>query len=111
MKKKYLVLLLAVAFVVGAFGSAYAATGSALITQYSCTGCHGSISGIPKASTNAGTATLITNAINGGKMNGISSLKTLTAADIQAIADYLVPPPTPVACTDYTYSAWTACDL
>ena len=33
MSKKYLVILLAVAFVIGAIGSVYAATGSALITD------------------------------------------------------------------------------
>ena len=109
MSKKYLVILLAVAFVIGAIGSVYAATGSALITQYGCTGCHGSISGIPTVSTNAGEVALINAGINGGPMNGVTSLKALTAADIQAIADYLVPPPATVACTGYTYSAWSAC--
>ena len=105
MSKKIIITLLAVAFFVGAIGSVQAATGSALITQYGCLNCHGSI---PTASTNAAQVALITNAINGGAMNGVTSLKTLTAADIQAIADYLVPA-APVACTSFTYSAWSAC--
>src|ERR1700690_1758206 len=105
MSKKIIITLLAVAFFVGAIGSVQAATGSALITQYGCLNCHGSI---PTASTNAAQVALITNAINGGAMNGVTSLKTLTAADIQAMADYLVPA-APVACTSFTYSAWSAC--
>lgn len=105
---KFSVALLAIVFVFGAMSRVQAATGSQLVTQYSCLGCH---SPIPTASTNAATYSLIYNAINGGLMNGISSLKALTTADIQAIADYLVPPPAPAACTDYTYSAWSACDV
>ena len=103
MSKKIIITLLAAAFFIGAIGSAHAATGSALIAQYGCLNCHYII---PTTILNADEVAFITDAIFGGVMSGISSLKTLTAADIQAIADYLIPP---VPCTSFTYSAWSTC--
>lgn len=70
-------------------GNVYAATGSQLISQYGCLGCHGSIPVV--ATTASAEATAIYNAINGGVMNGISSLKTLTQADALSIAQTLFP--------------------
>ncbi len=97
MKKSFGFLIVLALILMGS--SAYAATGSQLISQYGCLGCHNPI---PTASTNAGEVTLITNGIN--NISAMSFLKTqLTSADIQAIADYLVPPAT-AACTSYTYT-------
>jgi hypothetical protein len=105
--RKLFVILLAVVFVIGAVGSAYALDGNVVMAQYGCTGCHG-VSTI-KGTNNASTVTKIMNSIApGGKMANISSVNKLTLAEAQAIADVLFPP-TPAACTGYTYSAWSAC--
>ena len=106
---KFLVVLLVVAFVLGGVGSVYAALdGNAVMSQYNCTGCHG-VSTI-KGTDNASTVTKIMDSIApGGMMANISSVNKLTQAEAQAIADVLFPPTT-TACTDYTYSAWSACD-
>ncbi len=106
---KFLVVLLVVAFVIGGIGSVYASLdGNAVMSQYNCTGCHG-VSTI-KGTDNASTVTKIMDSIApGGMMANISSVNKLTQAEAQAIADVLFPPTT-TACTDYTYSAWSACD-
>ncbi len=104
MRKRFAVLIAMAALVIGAVGSAHAATGSELISQYGCLGCHSG--GIPKVGTDAASeAAAIYSAINGGMMNGVSSLKSLTQADALAIAQTLFPaPPSPAACTSYTYT-------
>jgi hypothetical protein len=105
---KLFVMLLAVVFIIGAVGSAGAALdGNAVMTQYNCTGCHGTST--IKGTNNALTVTKIMNSIApGGLMANISSVNKLTLAEAQAIADVLFPP-APVACTGYAYSAWSAC--
>ena len=105
--RKLFLILLAVVFVIGAVGSAYALDGNVIMAQYSCTGCHG-VSTI-KGTNNASTVTKIMNSIApGGLMASISSVNKLTLAEAQAIADVLFPPMS-AACTGYTYSAWSAC--
>jgi cytochrome c551/c552 len=103
MRRRFAVLvMIAALLVIGAAGSAHAATGSQLISQYGCMGCHSG--GIPKVGTDAASeAAAIYSAINGGMMNGISSLKTLTQADALTIAQTLFPAG-PAACTSYTYT-------
>ncbi len=99
--RRFIVPLVLVALIaIGAVNSAHAATGSELISQYGCLGCHGG--GIPQVGTDAASeAAAIYSSINGGSMNGISSLKTLTQADALAIAQTLFPA---AACTSYTYT-------
>jgi hypothetical protein len=75
--------------------------GAALYTQY-CAGCHGPLASSSKAGR---TATQIQAAIN--SVGSMSSLKTLTSAQVQAIAAALAPT-APPACT-YTTGAWGAC--
>ncbi len=107
--RKLLLILLAVVFIIGAVGSAHALDGNAVMTQYHCTGCHGTST--IKGTNNATTVTKIMNSIApGGLMYGMTSygMNNLTQAEAQAMAD--VPfPPAPVACTGYTYSAWSDC--
>jgi mono/diheme cytochrome c family protein len=78
--------------------------GAALYTQY-CAGCHGALA---SSSKKGATATQIQNAIN--SVGAMSSLKSLTSAQVQAIATALAgsTTPPPAACT-YTYSAWGTC--
>ncbi len=106
--RKFLIMLCAVALVIGSIGITQAAlNGNAVITQYHCTGCHGTSTIM--GSNNASTVTKIMNAIApGGMMSGITSygINNLTQAEAQAIADVYFPP-APVACTGYTYSAWS----
>jgi hypothetical protein len=90
-KKLFLPLVILALMLTGGPGTAHAATGSQLMTQFNCVGCHNPI---PTESTTAAEVTAITNAIN--TVPAMASLKgQLTAADIQAIAAALVPlPPT-----------------
>src|SRR5512135_887455 len=70
--RKFLVILFSVAFVIGAVGSAYALDGNAVMTQYHCTGCHGTST--IKGTDNASTVTKIMDSIApGGAMYGMTS--------------------------------------
>jgi hypothetical protein len=77
--------------------------GAALYTQY-CAGCHGALA---SSSKKGATATQIQSAING--VGAMSSLKTLTSAQIQAIAAALATTTTPPPACTYTTGAWGAC--
>ena len=72
----------------------------------SCAGCHGPLA---TSSKRGATAAGIQSAIANGT-GGMGSLSSLSAAQLQAIADALAvaTPPPPSACT-YTYNAWDAC--
>ncbi len=79
-------------------------TGAALYATY-CASCHGPLAASSKlgvTSSQIQAATL--------SVSAMSSLLTLTAGQVQAIASALssTPTPTPGTCT-YTYSAWGAC--
>ncbi len=92
MSKRVRFALWGILFALGAFGIvpwAYALDGAALYGQY-CAGCHGPLA---TSSMLGRSASQIQDAINSVSM--MSSLKSLTTAQINAIADALNPAPPP----------------
>jgi hypothetical protein len=120
-RRKFLVILLVVVFALGGVGSVFANSGifndwkaaypSSSSSAFSCSLCHTS----PPALNGYGAAVLGANfnfaSIESGDSDGDGATNI---AEINAGTNPgdggSTPAPAPVACTDYEYSAWSACD-
>ena len=119
--RKLLVILLAMVFIIGAVGSARASSdyvgdfttaypGSAT-SSFSCSICHTSEPtrnpyGAAWRSANYNFTTIESQDSDG---DGATNIVEINAGTNPGSATSKPTTPTPVTCTDYTYSAWSAC--
>ncbi|MBA4373755.1 MAG: hypothetical protein C0402_12960 [Thermodesulfovibrio sp.] len=120
MNRKYLVILLTVAFVIGAFGNAFAVSSylssfsstypASTSDSFSCSLCHTSVPSRNPYGAAYGSGhnfSAIANLDSDG--DGATNLAEINAGTNPGDPASKPTPPPPAACSSFTYSAWSAC--